>query len=223
MNDPLTLKPHQIRWIDAWKSNNTPWDLHTPHPATRYLLNCALKSPFVKKHITTDTNSLTVNIPGAGSANDAKVFLQSGFIVNALDISHTASIIANNTYINFKIKKKFNYLVTDAITELPKYPADIIFDRAMFCALEPFERDNYLQSIVCSLKDNGVFLAILFAKTDNSDFQENLQTPPYIFDFNQIKKMMSKYFKLDMIEYCLFTNKQSLYQEYLLIASKSLF
>ena len=79
-------------WRKHWEDGRTPWDLGSPHAATRYLANCC------KEILSFEFKGKDVVIPGAGRGHDAKIFLERGALVTAVDLSQIACDEARKLY-----------------------------------------------------------------------------------------------------------------------------
>jgi methyl halide transferase len=161
-------------WEDRWQSGQTGWNLGASHIAFQDLLeHCGLE----KK------SSVQALVPGCGHGHDALYFAQKNFSTLGIDFSPTAIDHAVQLYKNIKL---LNFEVANFF-ELQTRSADIIADRAMFCALDIVERPRYIQKIAELLRDSqSCWLLIAFEQVDQ---ELSHQGPPFTISHNQIKEL----------------------------------
>jgi methyl halide transferase len=165
-------------WEDRWQSGQTGWNLGTSHIAFQNLLeHCGLEK----------ISSNQALVPGCGHGHDALYFAQNDFRTLGIDFSPTAIDHANQLYKNVK---SLDFKVANFF-ELQNSSADIIADRAMFCALDIVDRPKYIQKIAELLRDSkSCWLLIAFEQVDQ---ELSLQGPPFTLDQNQIKELWSSF------------------------------
>lgn len=166
-------------WIDLWNHGETPWDLGGVHPATGILWSKWQQLSGKKPP------EITVLMPGAGSAYDAEIFLDSGALVVAIDLSQKAQKKAVAAFASFD---KFQYEVGDMFHWQPKYPFDVIYDRAVFCAFDQVERARYVAYCADILAPDGWLLSPAAVRehgvAENPHNKHGM--PPYYLPVNQV-------------------------------------
>ncbi|MCY4444774.1 MAG: methyltransferase domain-containing protein [Proteobacteria bacterium] len=198
-------------WLDAWKEGNTPWDLKKPHQATSYLLN-----RYTELRLRDNKEKLHVFIPGAGRAHDAQVFLDAGHKVTAMDIAPQAVEYGQKAF----FQKDFTYLKGDILSAFSisqsASKVDIIFDRAVLCALPHQQRLTYSQVCHHILKKHGAFISIPFYTMPTPKYW---QGPPFLLSPKELMELFSDNFYVLSMEYSRFSKENEM-QEYLMILEK---
>ena len=114
----------------------------------------------------TDNKTLKVYVPGMGNGHDAAFFAQHGHQTIGGDLSEKA---VENAQTKYQTLDLIDFQVLDAIhNENPK-EIDLVFDRAMFCALPASIENLYLESCAKKLKKTGIFASVLFTKVDSEN------------------------------------------------------
>jgi SAM-dependent methyltransferase len=161
-------------WQKRWATKATGWDLHGPHP---YLHR--LTTYFPKKS--------RVLVPGCGSAHDAAAIAKLGHEVDAFDLVPLAIDNARQYH-----PTSVHLFVDDALQ--PKHltgPYDIVFDRAMLCALSAEDRPTYLQHLGAYCLSGGLFAGILFAEVAQPE-----KGPPFAMSHAEIHELMHTHWTL---------------------------
>lgn len=171
-----------VDWEGLWKEEKTPWDLSGPHEATSY----------IAKKLQTTTGFVfkekKVVIPGAGSAHDAAVFLDLGAAVTAIDLSKTACQVSSKLYGHID---GFSVIHSDVTKMSSDFSCDVIFDRAMLCALNGDKRLEYVKACTKMLKPGGFFITVAF-----TEFTHTIDGPPFLTDEYELAKMFGDSFNL---------------------------
>ena len=173
-------------WKKHWEDEHTPWDLKGPHPATRYMTAEA------KKILTYDYKDKHVIIPGSGRAHDAKVFLEKSSKVTAVDLSEIACEEARKLYGKFP---GFEAKSGDFFKMSESMDADIVFDRAMLCALPSELRKVYVSSVAKVLKKGGLVFTVPFR-----EFEQEIDGPPFTISETEMNELFGNDFELVMTE-----------------------
>lgn len=188
-------------WKKFWEEDRTPWDLGGPHLATRYILaevSKTSKYDFANKHVV---------IPGSGRAHDASIFLQKKSNVVAYDLSKIACRESEQLHSKFP---GFRAVEGDYIKAAEAEPGtvDMVFDRAMLCALPKPLRKSYITAATSHLKPGGLFITIPFRK-----FVEKIDGPPFEVSQDEIVELFDKNFDLVLAERSMFETKIPLIEE----------
>lgn len=157
-------------WAQRWQEKRTGWDFGRRHPHFDTLWNQfeQLASPCPK---------LKILVPGCGRGHNAAVMAKMGHEVFALDLTEEAKTegeklygeIPTLTYYTEDFFRLDNFLQQHA-------PFDLIFDRAMMCALPPELWKSYIDVCHQALKPGGYFLSIPFTVVD---YPEGASGPPF--------------------------------------------
>ena len=169
-------------WNNRWVEGRTGWDLGGPHPHAEMVIQECQRLGL--------TVGPTVLLPGCGRAHDGAFLARQGFKVVATDISSSAIAEAKALYSsvdNLEIKE--GDALACPISERASF--DVIFDRAMLCALRPELRPLYLDATATRLRPGGVFAGILFARVG-----EGIAGPPFAIASEELVQLFGKYFEI---------------------------
>lgn len=165
-------------WSNRYLENKTGWDIGSS------------STPLAEYIIQLKDKSITILIPGCGNAYEAEVLLNAGFKqVTLLDISAVLTDI---------LKKKFENLPLQVITgdffnHSGKY--DLILEQTFFCALDPTQRNDYVEKMATLLKPGGKLVGVLF----NRQFEGG---PPFGGSKEEYEQLFSKKFTIKKMEPC---------------------
>jgi SAM-dependent methyltransferase len=175
-------------WELCWTEKNTFWDLKGRHPLLPSLLQLSDKHGNLKP-------MSRIYVPGCGHAHDAAWLAKAGFEVVAADFVPEAIEVAKTLYGNVR---NLSLEVGDvfSVKDHEQNSFDAVFDRAMFCALNPIKRIDYLKACQSRLKPNGLFTALLFAETLIS--QE--EGPPFSVTLDEFKELSQRLFEVSFCE-----------------------
>jgi thiopurine S-methyltransferase len=176
----------QTNWKQHWEDKRTPWDLGKPHAATRYLVGQC------KDKLNISFEDKEVVIPGAGRAHDARVFLERKAKVTAVDLSEIACDEAIKLYGRFD---EFSALPGDIHEFSKENRCDIVFDRAMLCALPDVSRKEYLKSMTSLIRQGGLFISVTFRS-----FNQDIEGPPFVVSEKEMSDLFSNDFDLVIVE-----------------------
>ena len=161
-------------WNDKYLENHTPWDLDGPHPYVQELFQ------LVQKHSA--TKKLNIYVPGMGKGHDALFFAQQGHSCIGGELAPAAVASAQKIHDADKVKD-LDFKLLDAIHDHKPQNLDLIYDRAMLCALPEKVQLDYFTKSISRLKDGGIFASILFSKLNNEN------GPPWSVDKEKITTM----------------------------------
>ena len=172
------MNPDKVEfWEESYINGKTSWDMKSATPAFVDLLNHIL---------LVDKKSML--IPGCGFGYDAIAAAKAGYDVTANDISETAIKFAleladkENAEINFLIEDFF--LLTDDLS------FDIVYDYVTYCAIDPQRRKDYADKVASLLKQNGLFVIILFP------IENRTGGPPFAVDVKEAEKLFGEHLQL---------------------------
>ena len=169
-------------WEQSYLEKNTPWDLGEPAPPLISLLENDDRSLFA---------SSTVLVPGCGYGHDAEAWRRFGLEVTGLDVSPTALKSARNLYGNSIRWMEGDFLDTSLV---PKHSIDMIFENTCFCAIDPEQRRNYVQSAKHWLVPGGKFLGLFF--TDPPPREDGGAGPPFGMDLQELRGLFGEVFTI---------------------------
>lgn len=174
--------PHSILdaeyWSNRYLENKTGWDIGSSStPLAEYISQLKDKS-------------ISILIPGCGNAYEAEVLLNEGFEhVTLLDISPV---------LTEELKKKFEkqslqIINADFFDHSREY--DLILEQTFFCALDPLQRNDYVEKMYSLLNPGGKIAGVLF----NRQFEGG---PPFGGSKEEYELLFSKKFSIKKMELC---------------------
>lgn len=125
-------------------------------------------------------------IPGCGSAHEARLFLQAGWPVAAIDFSPVAVARAR------KVLGQLGANVREADffgSELARERFEIIYERAFLCALPVRLRMAWAERVSMLLPPGGRLIGFFY-------FDETVKGPPFGIDADSLTSMLAKDFEL---------------------------
>ncbi|MCP5537336.1 MAG: methyltransferase domain-containing protein [Akkermansiaceae bacterium] len=166
-------------WNQRYLQGDTPWDKGEAAPALAELLE---NGDF--------SNNMKVLVPGCGYGHDVAAIAKAGCKAVGLDISESA--VAGAKLAN--PGEGISYVVADFF-----YPVngeegryDAIWEHTCFCAIQPGQRDAYVDAAYRLLKPGGVLFGVFFAFSDEPD----ADGPPFKTDIETIHHHFVRRFTL---------------------------
>lgn len=130
-----------------------------------------------------------VLVPGCGFGHDVRAWAQAGFEVVGMDVAPSAIEGARKLLEPDLEKVSFELGDFFEPTEVAK-PFDIVFEHTFFCAIQPEQRDEYVQQLLKWVKPGGHYLAINYFLPKDED------GPPFGTDREEIIERFSPHFTL---------------------------
>ena len=194
-------------WGDKWKEGHTPWDLGREHPGLHESLLLASDLGGLEK-------GARILVPGCGRGHEAYFLARQGYEVLAEDYTDEAIVAARG----LGGHKNVEFRVADSLEE----PAsedhgvfDAVVDRAMLCAINPEERNKYLDACYTKLRPSGLFIGLLFGEVSVE------KGPPHGMDLEAVLHLCGEQFSLLTAEHRDPLDEQtSIKSELLIILSK---
>ncbi|MFN5712363.1 MAG: methyltransferase [Bacteroidota bacterium] len=167
-------------WEKRWENKQTGWDTGS--------ITTPLKNYFDQL----SNKNISILIPGCGNAYEAEYLFEQKF---------------KNTYI-IDIAPQ---ALTSFSTRVPHFPAsqlicddffnhkgqyDLIVEQTFFCALDPAQREAYIQKMHALLKPTGKLIGLLF------NIPMNTEHPPFGGNKNEYEKQFSPYFNFKYFDLC---------------------
>ena len=167
-------------WEKRWEKMQTGWDTGS--------ITTPLKNYFEQL----SNKNISILIPGCGNAYEAEYLFEQKF---------------KNTYI-IDIAPQ---ALTSFSTRVPHFPAsqlicddffnhkgqyDLIVEQTFFCALDPAQREAYIQKMHALLKPTGKLIGLLF------NIPLNTEHPPFGGNKNEYEKQFSPYFNFKYFDLC---------------------
>ena len=173
------LADEQDFWDENYRNYKPAWDLKSPTPVFKRILN---ENKLLKPG--------KLLIPGSGYGYDAVEAAKAGFEVTAVDFSISAIKFAEE--LAYKENVSVNFLSEDFFTLASKLSSsfDAIFDYVTFCAINPVRREEYAKLISGLLKCGGTFIALWFP------VEEREGGPPFAINLEETQEIFSNHLKL---------------------------
>ncbi len=163
-------------WENRYQSNDMPWEKGAPSPG---LVDFLAAEPGLTRG--------TVCVPGCGTGHDVRVWAKAGFGAFGFDLAPSAVRLATERTQAAQLRAKFG--VADFLRDRPPFRFEWLFEHTLFCAIQPAERDAYVDAILNWLAPDGQFLAVHYLILDTDG-------PPFGTTREEIWARFSPHFKL---------------------------
>lgn len=130
----------------------------------------------------------TVCVPGGGTGHDAGEWAKAGFRVYGYDIAPSAVKLSRERAQTHGWRGEFR--CADFLRDEPPFPFDWLFEHTLFCAIQPAERELYVQAARRWLKPGGNYLAVNYLIPDTDG-------PPFGTTREEVVKWFTPYFSLE--------------------------
>ena len=149
----------QNYWESRYQTADMPWEKGAPSPGLVDFLQTESKLP-----------RGTVCVPGCGTGHDVRAWAAAGFKTTGYDIAPSAIQLATEKTRAANVTADFR--LGDFLRDEPPFLFDWVFEHTLFCAIQPGERDAYVEAAVRWLKPGGQYLAVnyLIPETDGPPF-----------------------------------------------------
>jgi len=134
-------------WEHRYQNREMSWDKGAASPG---LVDFLAAHPDLKRG--------TVCVPGCGTGHDAREFAKVGFETFGFDIAPSAIQLSQEKTRAAGFTVKFQ--LADFLHDEPPQKFDWLFEHTLFCAIQPYERDDYVRAVLRWLKPDGQFLAV---------------------------------------------------------------
>jgi methyl halide transferase len=163
-------------WENLYQTGDTRWDKGEPSPGLVDFLAAR------------DLPKGSVLVPGCGTGHDARAWARAGFATTGMDIAPSAIRSSREQTAAAGLEAQFregNFLQDEPFARF-----DYVFEHTLFCAINPSERDTYIQAVRRWLKPEGRFVAVFYLIPDT-------EGPPFGTTREEIRKRFEPYFKLE--------------------------
>lgn len=144
-------------WEARYQSGDTHWDKGAPAPGL---------VEFLREHPELPRGRVAV--PGCGFGHDVRAWARFGFEAHGFDIAASAVAGAkrldNSGNTDQPIPAQFT--LANFLHDLPPFHFDYVFEHTLFCAIQPTERDAYVEAVRRWLKPGGTYLAVNYIVCD---------------------------------------------------------
>jgi len=142
-------------WNQCYQDKSDGWDMGSV-------------TPVLARHFTEVKEKFfpgsALLVPGCGRGHDAAFLADQGLSVEAVDFSEEAEREAKRLYSN---KRNLHFSRADIFQCIQQKPGafDGIFEHTIFCAIDPSQRQTFVQSIARALKPGGYWFGVFFLRS----------------------------------------------------------
>src|SRR5690606_33611390 len=129
-----------------------------------------------------------VLIPGCGAGHDVRVWAEHGFDVAAIDIAPSAVRLTRERV--EKAGRQADIRVGDFLRDEPWRRVRWVFEHTLFCAIQPAERDLYVEAVKRWLEPGGQLLAVHYM------LREDQSGPPHGCSQEELMERFTPAFEL---------------------------
>jgi SAM-dependent methyltransferase len=146
-------------WEERYQVSDMPWDKGEASPG---LVDFLAAHPELKRG--------WVCVPGCGTGHDVRAWATAGFDTVGYDIAPSAVRLGRERTAAAGLTARFE--PGDFLRDAPSLLFDWVFEHTLFCAIDPRDRDDYVEAVLRWLKPDGNYLAVnyLIADTDGPPF-----------------------------------------------------
>jgi cyclopropane fatty-acyl-phospholipid synthase-like methyltransferase len=147
------MSESQSYWEARYQSKDMPWEKGAPSPGLVDFLAAHPKLP-----------PGSVCVPGCGTGHDVRAWARAGFGAYGFDIAPSAICLATEATSKARLSARFQR--ADFLHGEPPFLFDRVFEHTLFCAIQPNERDTYVQAVLRWLKPEGQYVAVNYLIPD---------------------------------------------------------
>ena len=167
-------------WESRYQSGDTHWDKGAPVPG---LVEFLRMKPNLRRG--------SVAVPGCGFGHDVRAWAEFGFNAHGFDLAPSAVAGARElTQAWAKTVPEHtqipSFTLTDFLHDEPPFRFDYVFEHTLFCAIQPAERDAYVEGLLRWLKPGGTYLAVNYIVCDGE--------PPFPVDRAELWRRFTPHF-----------------------------
>ena len=144
---------NQTDWEARYLANDMPWEKGEASPGL---------VDFLAAHPQLEHGSVCV--PGCGTGHDARAWARAGFTVTGFDLAPSAVRLTTEKTRAAGLPARF--VQGDFLVDEPPQSFDWLFEHTLFCAIQPDQRDAYVQAVLRWLKPGGNYLAVNYLIPD---------------------------------------------------------
>ena len=163
-------------WENRYQAQDMTWEKGAPSPG---LVDFLAAHPELRRG--------TVCVPGCGTGNDVRALAAAGFDAYGFDFAPSAIALAEEKTRASGLKATFQ--LADFLHGEPPQKFDWLFEHTLFCAIQPTERDAYVQAVLRWLKPNAQYLAVNYMLCEPN-------SPPWPVDREEIMTRFTPHFEL---------------------------
>ena len=140
-------------WESRYQAADMPWEKGGPSPGLVDFLGANPELP-----------PATVCVPGCGTGHDVRVWAGAGFEAFGFDIAPSAIRLSRERTRAAGLSAQFE--LADFLHSEPPQCFDWLFEHTLFCAIQPEERDAYIEAVLRWLRPGGQYLAVNYLIPD---------------------------------------------------------
>jgi ubiquinone/menaquinone biosynthesis C-methylase UbiE len=167
----------QAYWEHRYQAGDVTWEKGAPSPG---LVDFLAAHPELPRG--------TVAVPGCGTGHDVRAFAKAGFAAFGFDLAPSAIRLSVEKTKAAGLSAQFQ--LADFLRAEPPQRFDWIFEHTLFCAIQPDERDLYVQALLRWLKPEGQYLAV------NYLIVEEDKGPPFPTTRDEVCRRFTPHFEL---------------------------
>jgi SAM-dependent methyltransferase len=141
-------------WEARYQTGDMPWEKGAPSPGLVDFLAA-------NRNLTGET----VCVPGCGTGHDVREWAKAGIRVYGYDLAPSAIRLSQVQSQAAGLQAEFR--LADFLRDEPPFQFDWIFEHTLFCAIDPGERELYVQAARRWLKPGGQYLAVNYLIPDS--------------------------------------------------------
>ena len=165
-------------WEDHYQKGETPWEKGAP-------------SPGLVDFLATESVRGRVLVPGCGFGHDVRALAAAGAEVTGLDIA--ASAVAGAQRLPKAGNEQYTLGNLFALPPEMRSAFDWVFEHTCFCAIQPSQRQAYVEAVASALKPTGRLLAIFYLDPGNDSPDEG---PPFEVSIAELDRLFLPHFRL---------------------------
>lgn len=165
-------------WEDHYRRGETPWEKGAPSPG---LVDFLASEPVRGR----------VLVPGCGYGHDVRALAATADEVVGLDLAQSAVLAARK----FPTVGGESYVQGDlfALPAALRESFDWVFEHTCFCAINPAQREAYVEAVAGALKSRGKLLAVFYLDPGNSSPDEG---PPFEVSIAELDRLFLPRFEV---------------------------
>ena len=171
---PTADQPSQAAnpWEARYQSGDMHWDQGTPAPGL---------VEFLREHPELPRGPVAV--PGCGTGHDVRAWADFGFPAHGFDVAPSAIRHAQERTQAWAARTPApaqipSFTLANFLQDPPPLRFNYIFEHTLFCAIQPAERDAYVDALLRWLPPGGTYLAINYILCDGE--------PPFPVDRTEL-------------------------------------
>jgi SAM-dependent methyltransferase len=163
-------------WESLYQAGDMRWEKGAPSPGL---------VDFLSAH--PQPTGQTVCVPGGGTGHDALAWAGAGFRAYGYDIAPSAVRLSVERAQAAGLRAEFRQ--ADFLRDAAPFRFDWLWEHTLFCAIQPDERDLYVEAVRRWLKPGGDYLAVNYLIPDQDG-------PPFGTSREEVWRRFSPHFEL---------------------------